>query len=306
MLPIISISLGSNGFHLVGTIIDGQKLKRVSSLGRTVQIESFMDASGCISEEGIQRMLQVLEEYSSYLRSHPTSIVGAIATGTFRRARNRDEVIERANAGLGHSIQVLSGIDEGLLCYQGIAAVMGLSDENRLVIDIGGGSTEIMIAQSNRLSVFESLDIGCVSVTQQVFNSVNITQDNIDAATLQVDHYLCAVFDKFLQHNWHDVVFCGGSATALYSVLSTNRLCGRFLTKASTDRFFHHVLESGSADKICGSIVPADRTRLLPAGALMMQRLFDGLNIEKATAVASSATQGLTVSLAQKLMQTRS
>jgi len=299
-LPVTVISLGSNGFHLLSAIRKGNSLEQTAHLHENVQVESHMDENGAISDIGVQRILDAIGRFSSHLQDNPQGIVGAIATASFRRANNSDSIIEQVSERLGYPVKVLSGQEEGLLCYLGIASSKGLSDHNRLVIDIGGGSTELMIAYQNRLVEFCSVDLGCVSLTKRVFKNGNISSQNLDEATSIAARILQPVVNSFLNHGWVEVMGCGGTISSIFAILQTRRLGGRFITTAGLEKFSEAVLEAGSAESLGKSIVDSSRIELLPAGLAILRAIYQQLGVEKTMPVFSSVGQGLLVDLARR------
>ena len=211
MQPVIAITLGSNGFHLFDVRLEGQNLKTTQHLYDNVQAESYVGKDERISAQGMQNISESLANFANYIQANPGRVCGAVATGTFRRVRNGDEVLALARDTLGMDINVLSGQDEGLLCYMGIASALGFVPHNRLVIDVGGGSTEIMVATQNRLVRFASLDIGCVSLTREYFSTGTLEERNFSAATQQVCEIVDSVSTGFLSQGWEEVLGCGGS-----------------------------------------------------------------------------------------------
>jgi exopolyphosphatase/guanosine-5'-triphosphate,3'-diphosphate pyrophosphatase len=244
--------------------------------------------------------LKVLGRFARYLKENPSARVAAIATGSFRKAGNTESFINAAGNKLGCRIQVLSGQDESLLCYMGIASAVGFSDQNRLVIDIGGGSTELIIAKKNEIIQYCSIDIGCVSLTRDLLGDKKIGRQNLEQAVQVVINTISPFTKRFMELGWHEVLGCGGTVSSLFAILQARRMGGRFITTAGLDRFTSKIFETGSATETAGSIVPADRIRLLPAGAAVLMGIYRQLEIEKIQPVFSSVNQGLLVELARQ------
>lgn len=292
-----AISLGSNGFHLLSAVRAGNTIDLKNHLHENIQTESFIESNGEISQIGIDRILATLGNFAEHLKQKPSEKVAAIATGTFRKATNSESIIIQAVSQLGYPIKILSGQDESLLCYMGIASAVGLSNENRLVIDIGGASTEIMIANQNRLIQFCSLDVGCVSLTNNVFANDLINDQNFGEAINIATSVIQPQEELFTQLGWSEVMACGGTVSGLFSVLQAKRMAGRFITQAALERFTFVVFESGSANALADSVVTPNRADLLPAGVAILQAIYNQLGIDKLTPVFSSVGQGLLVGL---------
>ena len=296
---IIAVTLGSNGFHLFEVAEEQGKLETKIHLYENVQAEAYLDDKVMFTKEGISAMLGVLRRFGNHVMCNP-GCAAAIATGSFRRAANADEVIDLASQELGIPISVLSGQDESLLCYQGIASSAGFAAHNRLVMDIGGGSTELVIARNNLLEQYFSLDIGCVSLTKKAFGAGVINEAHFSDAVNIAGEYFEPVSRQLRDAGWEEVMGCGGSVSSLYAVLQVQRMAGRFITDASLSRFEDAVIEKGSALPLCKTIVPSGRSRILPAGASILSALFKTLQIEKLMPVFSSVGQGLVVKIIQQ------
>jgi exopolyphosphatase/guanosine-5'-triphosphate,3'-diphosphate pyrophosphatase len=301
--PVVAVTLGSNGFHLLEVANVNGKLQSTQHLYENVQAESFLDESLTLTDEGVASILQAVKGFGEYLDNNSDTDVAAIATGTFRRAKNADTVIHAISEILGCPVKVLSGQDESLMCYTGIASASGFADYNRLVMDIGGGSTELMIAKKNTLIEFCSLDIGCVSLTKQAFASSTIQAENFESAVGYVKEVVSEHKPRFEALGWEEVMGCGGTTSSLFSVMQAKRMAGRFITNTSLDRFQNSVVESGSALPLCEEIVQAKRSLQLTAGMAIMKGIFEALGIEKLAPVFSSVGQGVVLQLIQQQLQ---
>ncbi len=295
--PVVAVTLGSNGFHLIEVCETDGRLETTRHLYENVQAESWLGEDMRLGEEGIDAIISAVERFGDYLRANPGSLVGAIATGTFRRALNAQSVLEQAGNILGARVQVLSGRDESLLCYIGIASSAGLVDHNRLVIDVGGGSTEIMVAKQSRLLEYASIDIGCVSLTRIAFHDDVMNESHFDQARTAAREAFSPVVRKFQDHGWDEVMGCGGTVSSLFTVLQAKRMGGRFITPAGLERFRNAVNESGSSSTLCAGVVPDERSKLLPAGSVVLDAIFMELGVEKLAPVFSSVAHGLLVEL---------
>ncbi len=303
MHPVVAVTLGSNGFHLIElSEVDG-KMKTTQHLYENVQAESFLNQDMCLDEKGAEAIIAAAGRFGKYLQDNTGSQVAAIATGTFRRAQNARRVLEQAGERLGVTIQVLRGRDESLLCYIGIASSAGLADHNRMVIDVGGGSTEIMIAQKNRLLDFASIDIGCVSLTREHFDGGEMGQSRFEQALNFTRQSFSPLAQRFSDLGWEEVMGCGGTVSSLFSVLQARRMGGRFITAAGLERFRHSVSDAGSPFSLCEGVVTRERASLLPAGSVILDAIYQEFGIEKLTPVFSSVAQGLLVELMKRQAQ---
>lgn len=297
---MIAITLGSNGFHLIEIAEIQGELKTTHHLYESVQAESYIDQGQKFSEAGADKIIQSLIGFSAYLQDNPTRYCAVIATGSFRRAKNTEMLTEKIKGLLGVTVQVISAEQEGLLCYLGIASSRGFADHNRLVIDVGGGSTELMIAKKNSLTTFCSLDIGCVSLSRLAFSGEVVMDQGFEKAIAITSAYIEPYKDQFIAQGWDEVLGCGGTVSGLFSVLQNKRMCARSITLASLGRFRDGVTDSSSAIDFCDQIVPEQRALTLCAGMSIIQSVLTIFQTDRLLPCFTSVGQGLLVQLIQQ------
>ena len=154
----------------------------IDRLRETVRLAEGLSGDGELSDDARARALQCLSQFGERLQSMHASSVRAAGTSTIRRAREDSTFMGEAEAALGHPIEVISGIEEARLIYKGVAESLPRNDGLRLVIDIGGGSTEVILGQGPTPRSLESLDLGCVSMTEQFFRNGQISRDAFEKA----------------------------------------------------------------------------------------------------------------------------
>ncbi|MEW5885905.1 MAG: exopolyphosphatase, partial [Pseudomonadota bacterium] len=165
---LAAVDLGSNSFRLeIGQITHGQ-YRRIDYLKETVRLGGGLDANGLLTDAAAQRGLDCLQRFASRLAGFRPAQVRAVATQTLREARNRDAFLLRAQGALGHPIEVVSGREEARLIYAGVAHLQP-SPTQRLVVDIGGRSTEMIVGQARQPLAAESFHVGSVSLSQRYF-----------------------------------------------------------------------------------------------------------------------------------------
>ena len=172
---IAAIDLGSNSFHMVLAKADHGEIRILERLGEKVQLAAGLDEERQLSEEAMQRGLDCLRRFGQLIQGLPQGAVRIVGTNALREARNRAEFIRRANELLGHQVEVISGREEARLIYLGVSHSIADTPGKRLVVDIGGGSTEFIVGQRFEPLLRESLQMGCVSYTQRYFRDGKIT-----------------------------------------------------------------------------------------------------------------------------------
>ena len=166
---IAAVDLGSNSFHMiVGELRHGQ-LAILDRIRETVRLAEGLSANGDLRDDARERALACLSRFGERLRDMRAGSVRAAGTSTIRRAREDSTFMSEAEAALGHPIEIISGIEEARLIYKGVTHSLPPTDGLRLVMDIGGGSTELILGQGSQPKALESLNMGCVSMTERFF-----------------------------------------------------------------------------------------------------------------------------------------
>lgn len=160
---IAAIDLGSNSFHMVVAKAHHTEIRILERLGEKVQLAAGIDEARMLSEEAMERGLECLKRFAQLINGMPSGAVRIVGTNALREARNRNEFIQRAEAILGHPVEVISGREEARLIYLGVSHTLADTPGKRLVADIGGGSTEFIIGQRFEPLLRESLQMGCVA-----------------------------------------------------------------------------------------------------------------------------------------------
>lgn len=171
---LASVDLGSNSFHMmVARVVDGHLVK-IDGLRQPVRLAAGLDDNKNISEEAQQRAIACLEIFGQRVQGLPEGHVRAVGTNTLRQARNGSAFLYRAEAALGHPIEIIGGVEEARLIYLGVAhGVADSPNQRRLVVDIGGGSTELILGEQFDPQELESLHMGCVSSSQRFSPTVS-------------------------------------------------------------------------------------------------------------------------------------
>ena len=163
---LAAVDIGSNSFRLeIGQLVAG-KYRRIDYLKDTVRLGAGLDADGLLADAAAERGLACLARFAERLRGCPPHQVRAVATQTLREARNRDAFLDRAQRALGLPIEVISGREEARLIFAGVARLQS-SRRPRLVVDIGGRSTEMILGHGTTPLRVESFGIGSVSLSMK-------------------------------------------------------------------------------------------------------------------------------------------
>lgn len=176
-----AIDLGSNSFHMLVVREVAGSIQVISRVKRKVRLAAGLDKDNVLSEQAMERGWQCLRLFSEHLQDIPASQVRVVATATLRIAKNADIFVEKASKILGNTIKVIQGEEEARLIYQGVAHTTG-GPTQRLVVDIGGGSTELVTGTGAKASQLFSLEMGCVTWLERYFSDRTLTADNFAKA----------------------------------------------------------------------------------------------------------------------------
>ena len=168
---LAALDLGSNSFHLIVAQQHNGRIHVVDRLKEMVRLAAGLDANDTLSRAAMDRGIDCLSRFGQRLRHLKADSVRVVGTNTLRKARNGWEFISRAEAVIGHPIEIISGREEARLIYKGVCYAMGPAADRRLVIDIGGGSTELILGRGYEPELIDSLYMGCVSMSERFFES---------------------------------------------------------------------------------------------------------------------------------------
>src|ERR1700760_158568 len=183
---LAAVDLGSNSFHMVVARYSHGPLVILDRLREMVRLAAGMGDSGRLDDAATERALRCLERFGQRLRAMHADSVRVVGTNALRRAKRKRWFLERARAALGHPIEIISGQEEARLIYSGVAHTSPMSPDKRLVLDIGGGSTEVVIGEGFSPLLLESLSVGCVGLTTLHFDDGRITEKRFDRARTAV------------------------------------------------------------------------------------------------------------------------
>ncbi len=295
--PLAAVDLGSNSFRLLLAEIDqssaGPQLRILDQIKEAVRLGAGLDRQFELSEEARQRALQALRRFAERLEGLELEAFRAVATNTFRVAHNIGAFLKEASAVLGHPIEVVAGREEARLIYLGAAHSLPLDHQLRLVVDIGGGSTECIIGVDEQPRRRESLQIGCVALTQQFFSSGKITKAAMRKARLHCGEQLAAYVHGFKRLGWQYAVGTSGTAKALLALVNAN-FGHTAITREGLSLLEDLCVAAGHVDALVD--LPGlriDRQPVIAGGLAAMQSVFDEFGIEAMGYCDSALREGI-------------
>jgi exopolyphosphatase/guanosine-5'-triphosphate,3'-diphosphate pyrophosphatase len=283
---VAAVDLGSNSFRLqVGRVLDNQ-IYTLDSLKEPVRLASGLNADKRLDAASQERALEGLRRFGERLRGLDAGAVRAVATNAFRVAKNADEFLPLAEAALGFPIEIIAGREEARLIYIGASHSLPSADHKRLVIDIGGGSTEFIIGKRHEPQLMESLYMGCVSYTLRFFPDRKIDRKRLREAQVAAAKEIELISHDYQRLGWTEAVGSSGSARAIADVLESNGLNPNGetgITRIGMERFCNLVIKAGSIEALDLPGISKDRLPVLPGGIAIMTAIFEELGIERMT-----------------------
>jgi len=277
---VAAIDLGSNSFHMtVARVTDGH-LHVVDRLKEMVRIAAGLDKNNNLQPKTMQKAIDCLQRFGERLRDVPAEGVRAVGTNTLRRARNTTEFVRLAQEALGHEIEIISGIEEARLIYLGISHNMPLDNKQRLAIDIGGGSTEVIIGRGFDPLCMESLYVGCVGASRKFFPDGRISLDAMHRCQLSAMQELEPLQTVYRQVGWDTAV--GPSGTDCKGI-----------TLAGLQWLRDAIVAAGHVDNLDFAGLQAERAPVFAGGVAIMLAAFEVLGIKRLEPVAGALREGI-------------
>ena len=291
--PILAaVDLGSNSFRLQVARVEGEQLYMLDGLREPVRLAAGLTADKYLDAPAQQRALTALGRFAERLRDLPREAVRAVGTNSLRVAKNAADFIPQAEQILGFPIEVIAGREEARLIYLGVAHGLPHSQNNRLVMDIGGGSTEFIIGNGYTPLKLESLYMGCVSFSNRFFPDGKITKQNLKQAELAARNELQTIAADY-QGQWRQALGSSGTAKAIAEILEQNGYSQGGITREGLDQLRAHLLNAGDVKKLDLQGLRPDRIATLAGGFAIMYAAFCELDITDMDAASGALREGV-------------
>lgn len=301
---LAAIDMGSNSFRLeIGSLQHG-RYKRVDYLKETVRLGAGLDADGMLTEEAVERGLTCLRRFAARLAGFQALQVRAVATQTLREARNRNSFLLRAEAALGFPIEVISGREEARLIYAGVAHLQP-SEEPRLVVDIGGRSTELILGEGRLPGVAESFAVGSVSLSLRFFADNRFTAAGFRAAQVAAGAEFEEALHTFRRPLWRQALGSSGTAGAVSQVLAASGVTDGAITADGLRWFIEQCVQAGSVEHLALPGLKADRKPIIAGGLAILYTLAAQFGIDALLPAKGALRQGVIIDLHQRLQARR-
>ena len=290
---LAAVDLGSNSFRLEIGRFDHGQINRTEYLKETVRQGNGLDADRNLTQEAMQRGWDCLARFGERLAGFKKSQVRAVATQTLREARNREEFLTRAHKILGFPIDVIPGREEARLIYQGVAHMLPQSDERRLVVDIGGRSTEMIVGKGLDAQTMESYRVGSVAWSMKYFPDGQFSVRAFEMAEIAAKAVLEDAVNAYRASNWDVAYGSSGTIGAVSDVLTASGWPPGLVTQDGLDWLLDRLVKAQSADRLKIEGMKDDRRAVIGGGVSVLRAVFDLLGIEQMQAAQGALRHGV-------------
>ncbi len=289
---IAAVDLGSNSFRYQIARVEQDQLYMLDGQRESVRLAAGLTADHYLDSAAQQRALVALARFAERLRGFPAAAVRVVGTNSLRVAKNAPDFIPQAEHILGFPIEVIAGHEEARLIYLGVAHGLPPSPDNRLVMDIGGGSTEFIIGNGLNPLKLESLYMGCVSYSSRFFADGKIHKNNLKQAELAARSELQTIVADY-RGQWKYALGSSGTAKMLNDVLVLNGFSPNGITRAGMEKLRSHLLAVGDVHKLSLQGLRGDRLPVLAGGFAIMYAAFCELEIEQMQPALGALREGV-------------
>lgn len=265
----------------------------IDRLREMVRLAEGVEANGRIDKDVAARALACLQRFGQRLRDMKASSVRVVGTNALRLARRKQAFLERAREALGHPIEIISGMEEARLIYCGVAQTMPSEPGRRLVVDIGGGSTEMIIGENSTPLELESLQMGCVSLSERFFSDGKISAKRLEHARVAARLELEPVRAAFRRRGWERAAGSSGTARTIAETIRELHPTATAITPAGLASVLEYLVEAGHVRELRMSPITDDRRPIFPGGVAILAEVFESLGIQEMRIADGALRDGL-------------
>ncbi len=299
-----AVDLGSNSFHMIVSRYVGGSLQLVDRIREPVKLASGLTEDGTLTPAARDRALNCLAQFGQRLRGLAAERVRTVATNTVRQLRNPRAFLMTAETALGFPIEIISGREEGRLTYLGVAHSFAEARKRRLVIDIGGGSTEFILGQGFEVQETESVQMGCVSSTKRFFPDGKVTRK----AWREVQERLSVEFAPFQKHyldrGWKRVIGCSGTLKATAAILRDMGRPDWEISRVDVDELIDRVLTAGDIQSAKLPGLSEDRRGVYAGGLAVIDACFREMQVDQMQVCEAALREGLLYDMLGRITHT--
>ncbi len=288
-----AVDLGSNSFHMIVAKDVDDQIQVVDRIKDTVRLAGGLDKNNNLSDDTMECALKALERFGQRINEIPQENVHAVGTNALRIANNRYVFLNKAKRALGHPIDVISGIEEARLIYLGVVHSVYHDKKKRLVIDIGGGSTEIIIGKGFETLLAESLYMGSVSASKRYFDNGEISAKKMRKAILFCRQELETIQTMYKKKGWEIAFGSSGTILTINKIMKEKAWCDAGITKISLDKLIDFMINAGHINKLKFASLPDNLKPVFPGGVAVLSAVFESLDLGSISISDSALREGL-------------
>ena len=293
MESLAAVDLGSNSFHMVIARLDHDHLQIVDRIREPVRLAAGLQDDGSLDEASQQRASETLARFGQRLRDFGAEQVRAVGTNTLRKAKNSRAFLHRASEALGHHIEIVPGREEARLIYLGVSHGIAGAPARRLVVDIGGGSTECIVGDGFEAVAVHSLYMGCVGFTRQFFGDGKISRKRMNNATLAASLELQPVRVAIRQYGWERAIGASGTIRSVAEILNEAGWGHGTITTEGLAKLESAMVTAGRLERLELPGLDPGRRAVFPGGVAILSSVFDRLAIDEMWVSPSALREGL-------------
>ncbi|BCG65420.1 MAG: exopolyphosphatase/guanosine-5'-triphosphate,3'-diphosphate pyrophosphatase [Methyloprofundus sp.] len=290
---VAAVDLGSNSFHMIICSVQDGQLQTIDRLKEMVRLASGLNQKNILDEVTQQRALSCLERFGQRIQNFPASNVRIVGTNTLRTAKNAVQFLNKAEQAIGYPIHIISGIEEARLIYQGVAHSLQSNANRRLVMDIGGGSTEYIIGTNSLPAQKESLRMGCVTISNRFFANGEISPQRLHKAVIYVKQQLSGYKNLFGRKHWDEAIGASGSIRSIRKVLLAMEWSPGGITPEGLEKLKKYILSCQHTSELKLAELDPEREPVFIGGFAILYATFKTLNIEKMSVSDGALREGL-------------
>jgi exopolyphosphatase / guanosine-5'-triphosphate,3'-diphosphate pyrophosphatase len=298
---LAAVDLGSNSFHLIVACLRGNDLHVVDRIKATVRLRSGLSDEGDLSPDARSRALSCLARFGERLKDMDSAQVRAVGTDALRRAADSRDFLEAAENALGHPIEVISGFEEARLIYAGATPDAGRDGSRRLVLDIGGGSTEMILGAGSRPDQLESLGMGSVSLTERCFDGLQVDCTSMDRALTLARGEVAGVAPRYRKLGWRTALGASGTIRSIAELSVARGWSEEGITLDALQKLRSVLIEAGSPREADFPELNSDRVPILPGGMAILQAVFEIMEVERMLLAPGALREGLLDDMAGRI-----
>jgi exopolyphosphatase/guanosine-5'-triphosphate,3'-diphosphate pyrophosphatase len=298
---VAALDLGSNSFHLLIAREQGAVLQVLDQLREPVRLAAGLDAEKKLAVEVQERALACLQRFGQRLAGIPPDRVRVVGTNTLRKLKKSPDFLKATEAALGHNVEVISGREEARLVYAGVVHGLGSAPPRRLVVDIGGGSTELIIGKNAEPKLMESVALGCVVHTRRFFEDGEITEKRMRKARLAARVELEFLEERYRKAGWDAVIGASGTVRGAWRVMRARGWAEEDITREGLEKTVELLIKTGRIDKIDYEDLREDRRAVFAGGVAVLAGVFDSLKVERMQTSERALREGVLYDLVGRL-----